>query len=168
MARYRLPEALGGGEHEEFHGADGKSPAPYGTQAFLIAVDGSSINPSTDGGYVVYVAKDLLTEVKPPLPPEPRNTGAVVEVEGMGLWVRSITSSTATPWLGVHSRQTLSWAELCDSGTPIRYVPDPFAGIVVYEGRNGPVRLDPARVHILRDEPLADWERDLLERGATP
>jgi len=121
--RYRLPDALGGGEYEE---CPPTVPAPYGTCAFLLALDGSSINPSTDGGYVVYVAKDLLTEVKPPLPLEPVTNGTVVRLDGGGLWARSITGTGAN-WLGVHSRQLSTWSELCQLGTPVVLVPDPFA-----------------------------------------
>ena len=73
--RYKLPEALGGGELDEYRHVDGGTEAPVGTVAFLVE------------GCIVAVARGLLTEVKPPLPEEPP-FGAVVLDSDEQAWQR--------------------------------------------------------------------------------
>lgn len=68
--RYRFPPELGGGEHDEYRHVDGGTEAPQGTVAFLV------------NGCIVAVARALLVEVEPPLPPEPPLGSVVLDVTG--------------------------------------------------------------------------------------
>ena len=116
MTTYRLPDALGGGEYEEYRHVNGGTEAPAGTVAFL------------EAGCIFTVARRLLTEVKPPPPPEPP-VGSIVHLAS---------------YYGVYERVDRGWlltsdaaGRACDctllrlnSGdAPVRLVPDPFAGL---------------------------------------
>ena len=107
MARYRLPEALGGGECIFY--AKGYAPG-------CVIVELVDVAP----GLRVEIEEVALTEVKPPLPPEPPN--GVVYIEGWGYWQKF-----SGFWEGTVSRKCNSWADVCALGTPVRLVPDPFA-----------------------------------------
>jgi len=114
MTRYRLPEALGGGEMEEYRKVSGGTEAPTGTVAFLL------------DGCLICVAKSLLAEVAPPLPEEPP-AGSAVAV-GSYVYQRS-DAERDNHWLVTGAVFGSSWAELCSGAEPpVRLVPDPLAG----------------------------------------
>jgi len=113
--RYRLPEALGGGEYEEHRRADGSTEAPMGTVAFL------------ENGALVCVARVLLTEVKPPMPPEPPVGSFVHLASYYGVYER-----VDRGWISANdaAAEVYEWDTLLrlNSGdTPVQLVPYPFA-----------------------------------------
>lgn len=108
--RYRLPEALGGGEYEEYLRADGSTGAPVGTVAFV------------ENGALFCVARALLTEVKPPEPP----VGSLVHLASY----HGVYERLDRGWASMKDGGAYGWGELLllNSGdTPVRLVPDPFA-----------------------------------------
>jgi len=116
--RYKLPEALGGGELDEYRHVDGGTEAPVGTVAFLVE------------GCIVAVARGLLTEVKPPLPEEPP-FGAVVLDSDEQAWQRFMPTPpgdrSGVEWSCAGEGADECWAGLQTYGPLTRLVPDPFA-----------------------------------------
>ena len=111
MPRYRLPDALGGEEMDDLEEAG----APIGTVAFILE------------GHLVCVARGLLTEVEPPLPPEPP-VGSVVRAqapgrESGGRWVFEHTDDGV--WYTTAHDRPYEWRDL-RAGAPVLLVPDPF------------------------------------------
>lgn len=190
--KYRLPDALGGNEYEEYRNSDGSTEAPAGTVAFL------------ESGCIFAVARALLVEVEEPLPPEPPD-GAVVRIRRDALTFvaerddQTTTASGEWHWYTTHVCDPSSWSEVAHNATEItRLVPDPFGKPVNDTCKPGDRVLIEAkvlgtsvsarpRVRTVRpglhgstgyfdmtdvtvypfptNEPLADWERDLLEGG---
>lgn len=117
--RYRLHSALGGGEYDD------AGDRTIGTVGFQFdGIEG-----------LVYLPRKVLTEVKPPLPPEPP-VGSVVLVgadpahdarSGLvsGLVSRRYGAGWSTP--GDDSGEFATWTEVCDGGPPVLLVPDPLA-----------------------------------------
>jgi hypothetical protein len=106
MTTYRLPEVLGGAEAELIQWNDKHYPS-------FASLD--------IGGVVVIVPQEHLTEVKPPLPPEPEKPAYVVD-RTEHVWQRRRTG-----WQCITGGQQ-SWADLWrDFGPLSRLVPDPFA-----------------------------------------
>jgi hypothetical protein len=125
MTTYRLPEALGGGEVE------------------VEIVPNPSVTRRTDNGFVRVLIKtddesfpialpfSVLTEVEPPLPPEPDGPAYVVDRDE-NVWQRRRTG-----WQRITGGQQ-SWAELWrDFGPLTRLVPDPFAERIELPWRSG-------------------------------
>jgi len=79
-------------------------------------------------GTVVYVPRDLLTEVKPPLPPEPP-VGSVVRNRYNQVYVRS--GRETYPWSLAGGVGTYDWVHVLAKGpgwvAPVLLVPDPLA-----------------------------------------
>lgn len=113
MKTYRLPEALGGGEFEEYRHASGSTEAPVGTVAFLV------------NGCLICVGVALLTEVKPALL-EPPNEAAVAV--GRQIYRRDdvVADDDDYRWFGAGSTTPSSWAQLNERGTPRLLILDPF------------------------------------------
>jgi hypothetical protein len=121
--RYRLPEALGGGEYDEHRRPDGSMEAPVGNVAFL------------ENGCLFTVALALLAKVEPPLPPEPPH-GSIVRVSpGGGVFERG----AGDVWFRreINSNLGYDWGHLCGEGAPVRLVPDPAAGVELPWRGNG-------------------------------
>lgn len=112
MSRYKMPEVLGGGEFEEHpRGTPTAAEAPSGTVAFLI------------NGCLVCVAAGLLTAVKPPLPEEPPvGSFVLVTVQSKVLHRRN---DAGIDWWDYLGKCWLTWAQVCELGTPVRLVPAP-------------------------------------------
>ena len=104
--RYRLPEVLGGGEYEVSW--QHETNAPIGTVPFIV-----------ERGCIVYVAKALLTEVKPPMPEEPP-VGSVGRCDEGYIHIRQGRSWTN------HDDVPATWSEVYSHGFTL-LVPDPFA-----------------------------------------
>lgn len=120
MTRYRLPEALGGGEYEEYVHLDGGTEAPVGTVAFL------------EDGVLFCVGRGLLTEVKAPLPSEPP-VGAFVHLASyFGVYERvdrGWISANEPSGGAAHEWEALR--RLNSGDAPVRLLPEPFTGPVV-------------------------------------
>lgn len=117
--RYRLPDALGGGECT-IKDKDQR----YGPDRYVRATVGEG-----DEAITVDLLRGLLTEVKAPLPEEPP-VGAIVMVDGEAVQHFDEPYEGKFDWASVGSPKRLSWVQLCDlalPGTPTRLVPDPFA-----------------------------------------
>lgn len=119
---YRFPDQLGGGEYEEHRRLDGSTEGPVGTKAFLI------------NECLVCVAKNLLTEVPPPLPPEPGNR-TVVRITSPATHIsviaerddRAGTAEGALRWYTT-AEGPCQWGDLVHPASIVtRLVPDPFA-----------------------------------------
>lgn len=114
MTRYRLPDALGGGEieaEEMWGGCAGGRPE------YLVA--GSRITITMPEG-------TPMEAVAPPLPPEPP-VGTVVLV---GMVFEQVLRRYEHGWAGPGDErgEYATWAEVCSLGTPVLLVPDPLAG----------------------------------------
>jgi hypothetical protein len=108
VTTYRLPEALGGGEVEIV------TPAWAGNAITceVALVDQPDVK--------VLLARSLLTEVEPPLPPEPDGPAYVVDRDE-NVWQRRRTGG----WQRIVGGQR-SWADLWREFGPLtRLVPDP-------------------------------------------
>lgn len=114
MTRYRLPDALGGGEVDVLHG---------------FARDDGRLDCDVVGVGVITVPARALVEVKPPLPdepahPTPGNLSYFVDRYGVA-WHNSIHHDQ---WQSSGGRPNLSWGDLWLNAGPLtRLVPDPFA-----------------------------------------
>jgi hypothetical protein len=97
VTRYRLPDVLGGGELDRWHTVE----APVGTIAFIV------------NGHLVCVAVKLLTEVEPPLPPEPPVGSVVLDRKGHA-WqaVGPEFDDIPAAWYCTHDTMDQTWAEL--------------------------------------------------------
>jgi hypothetical protein len=119
-ATYRLPVSLGGATLAEHRRVDGSTEAPPGTVAFLL------------NGCLVCVARGLLTQVEPALPPPEPPVGSVVRcvVQGVSHAVERLDDETPHPSDPWYPRLFgwLSWADVNAEGTPVLLVPDPAAG----------------------------------------
>jgi hypothetical protein len=116
MTKYRLPEALGGGEFEEYRHVDGGTEAPVGTVAFLL------------DGCIFTVGRKLLTEVPPPLPPEPPEDSFITSrFEGqISVWFHGPYDWWKVGAAGQQPPRT--WPQIverCPDWTLL--IPDPFA-----------------------------------------
>lgn len=107
MTRYRLPEALGGGEFE--------ASEVHAQKAGFVS-----------GEHVVWIPVAWLTKVEPPLPPEPPLWAVVVDKhervwqhvsDGRGEWTCTVADLGA------------EWDELQEYAPLVRLVPDPAAGV---------------------------------------
>jgi hypothetical protein len=107
MTTYRLPEALGGGELESMASDSVRYP--------------NLIGFCTEGEWF-WVAKGLLTEVKE-LPEEPP-VGSFVLVDATVLQRKD---SAGIDWWDYGQQTWRTWEQVCQFGTPVRLVPDPFA-----------------------------------------
>lgn len=110
--RYKLPEWLGG--HEvDVHGTRGDGQ---------LIVTPRGIGPTGVNPTEIHIDRDELTEVKPPLPPEPGPLAVVRDRHGMA-WQRE--AGTGSPdWLSLSDHKT--WQELnADLGPLTLLVPDP-------------------------------------------
>lgn len=138
-ARYRLPEHLGGGECHIV--SEVRSVARWATNEVIVEM----VAPAA--GLRLQLNRDALTKVEPPLPPEPQEHGAVVAVGSIGraLYERD---DDALRWIGLHDKAWYSWAEICETGTPVRLVPDPAAGVELpwVIGKDDVGRLDSTQV----------------------
>jgi hypothetical protein len=114
VTRYRLPEALGGGEYEAVR---------QGGRAGVVLI-GFDI---PDVGSVD-LPRSILVEVEEPPPPEPE-IGAIVLADGRP-WIH--TQHCWPSWLGTGGFEA-SWKDLLGdySDLPVRLVPDPAAGVVL-------------------------------------
>jgi len=112
MTTYRLPEALGGGEVEIV------TPAWAGNAIIceVALVDQPDVKVS--------LARSLLTEVEPPLPPEPA-PGSVLRCNDGYLHIRRGSGMARSD----HREGYSTWAEIVASHDQplVRLVPDPFA-----------------------------------------
>lgn len=112
--RYRLPESLGGGEFEAF--IDYHRVGELGADFVRFDVPGVGLVDIERGG---------LTEVKPPLPPEPP-IGSVVRDKNGRVWV-SLQGPTPYVWQSTVGGKE-RWADLVAGRGPLTLlVPDPFA-----------------------------------------
>lgn len=113
-ARYRLPEALGGGVMEEYrHVSGGGSEAPVGTVAFLL------------DGCLMCLARGLLTEVPPPLPEEPP-AGFYRATDGTD--GKTLAERDGDDWYVGGCGGPLPWDAVGSNyDTFVRLVADPFA-----------------------------------------
>ncbi len=110
MTRYRLPDALGGGEYEE----EPITGAIASCKGFVI------------DGHTVAIHVALLTAVAAPLPPEPP-VGTIAQV-GAALYQRR--STTGLDWVNLRTDAWMTWQSLCERagpGEPVIFVPDPKA-----------------------------------------
>jgi hypothetical protein len=107
--RYRLPEVLGGGEY------NGTPTSFAGTEYRCFDVDGVNF----------YVRLADLTEAKPPLPPEPPVRSVVLAEAPFATPV--VFFRYPNGWAEPAGSTYYDWAKVCSYGTPVRYVPDPFA-----------------------------------------
>jgi hypothetical protein len=108
--KYRLPEALGGGELESMASGSVRYP--------------NLIGFCTEGEWF-WVAKGLLTEVKE-LPEEPP-VGSFVLVDATVLQRKD---SAGIDWWDYGQQTWRTWVQLCDLAlpdVPVLLVPDPFA-----------------------------------------
>jgi hypothetical protein len=120
--RYRLPEALGGGEREGEYFWSGCAGAMH-EHRFKV--------PNV--GYVTVSTREPLTKVGPPLPPEPPDVGAVVQVVDVApgsfrVFERG-PESAGERWWPAGDGAAVAWEHICGLGTPVRLVPDPAAGV---------------------------------------
>jgi hypothetical protein len=109
MTRYQLPDALGGGEYDE---------API--TGAIASCKGFIID-----GHTVAVHEALLTEVVPPLPPEPP-PGSVVRACGRVFEQRP--DGEPGRWFDTWTNGWTRWSKVCEEGPPALLVPDPLAG----------------------------------------
>jgi len=109
MARYVLPAELGGGEVEATN--ESYSGLPH-----LVAFDVDD--------RVVVVHRELLTSVKPPLPPEPP-VGSIVRCDEGYIHIRQ----SGRGWTGHDADRFTSWPLICrDCDGAVPLVPDPLVG----------------------------------------
>jgi hypothetical protein len=110
VVRYRLPEALGGGEVEGLGKTD---RAPVNPNLVGLKVD----------GYYVWVPALALTEVETPLPPEPP-VGSVV-LDGLGrAWQHVAALPTTEWWWCNHDVADTDWATVQTYGPLTLMVPE--------------------------------------------
>jgi hypothetical protein len=121
MPRYRLHDALGGEEMDDLEEAG----APIGTVAFILE------------GHLVCVARGLLTEVKPPLPPE-LPVGLYQDANGQ-VWQHE------SNWWGPGAEVATDWENAHRHGPFTRLVPDPFAEPVTLPWRCNGVEVQQTR-----------------------
>jgi hypothetical protein len=113
--RYKLPEALGGGEFDD------AGDWTIGTVAFRFdGIEG-----------LVYLPRALLTEVRPPLPEEPP-VGTVVRAllpdeDEQWVFERLGRRTDGKDWGAAGRDEAFAWADLNVRATPVVLVPDPFA-----------------------------------------
>jgi hypothetical protein len=116
MTRYKLPEALGGGEvivGERW--PDGRTTVTA---------------PMVDDGTVhLRLPLDLLTEVAEPLPEEPP-IGSVVRAQLVDedeprMWQLITDHDYGAGWYAAGLGMCFEWAALCKRGTPVPLVPAP-------------------------------------------
>jgi len=154
VTRYRLPEALGGGEVEGRLIRTGVSVGVGSWPVILAQVEGIG---------EISVPVSAVTEVKPPLPKEPPNFSTVRI--GSRAYVRYDLLPDELNWYGSHGRN--SWAELVAKSMestgfpPVVLVPDPLAE---------PVKLpwhavDPHSYHRVQ---VRVSDADFAEDGAPP
>ncbi len=128
MTWYKLPEALGGGEHEAVaeHGDD-RAFELVGVRDWLWLHVGD------------------LTEVKPPFPPEPPVGSVVIDNDG-DAWQRNPEAAKTQPgteWVSAMGIDPTSWAYLNETHGPItRLVRYPFAESVALPQQNGIIVVD--------------------------
>lgn len=103
--RYRLPDALGGGEFGGYvHG---------GVATFEVPGVGRVMLP-----------EESVAEVAPPLPPEPKALASVVQIGASFFEKRD---DAGINWFDVGANTWVTWEQVCSVGTPTVLVPDPFA-----------------------------------------
>jgi hypothetical protein len=125
--RYRLPEALGGGECRVLN-------PPSGNGVYVRVTLGEG-----DEAFTIDIDRNLLTEIREPLPEEPP-FGAVVMVDGEACQHFDTPYEEELVWAIVGSPKRISWVQLCDlalPGEPTRLIPDPFAEPVELPWKNG-------------------------------
>ena len=111
MTRYRLPEVLGGGEHEASN-----EQTPMGSYA--VRFDLGLSRP-------LYLDLRDLTEVQPPLPPEPP-IKSVVRAQLVGEsepWVFERGALNSARWFTTGGSESYKWEQLCEVDTPVQLVP---------------------------------------------
>jgi hypothetical protein len=111
--KYRLPEALGGGECV----LDGRV---FENSASIYAR--VKVGEGEDS-FTIDLNRHLLTEIKDPLPEEPP-VGAFVLVN-TSVFQRKDTAGI--DWWDYGQQTWRNWEEVCEFGTPVSLVPDPFA-----------------------------------------
>lgn len=133
--RYRLPEALGGGEVEVLHG-------------FARLEDDGRVDVKMEGlSEVATVPRTWLTKVEPPLPPEPPVGAVVVDSEG-DAWQRRKNEWGVRHWVTPTSGDQ-DWATLVEHYGPLtRLVPDPAAGVELPWGTQPRVWVDESMVGV--------------------
>jgi hypothetical protein len=125
--RYRLPEALGGGE---VRGREVRTGVSVGVGSFpVVLAEVDSIGEIT-------VPLSAMTKVEPPLPPEPPDRAVVYICDpegGPGILAERNDDSAPSPdtgrrwWAG---GLWYGWPWLCNRPVaPVRLVPDPAAGV---------------------------------------
>ncbi len=112
MTRYKLPEVLGGGEHES-----------VGTHGAMVGFELDGVTGR------LWLTTTDLTEVKPPLPPEPpvgTFAYAVVDDLNCGETVLHRRSETGIDWLDLRRQRWFTWADICSWPiVPVLLVPAP-------------------------------------------
>lgn len=131
MARYKLPDALGGGE-VTLREKDQR----YGPDRYVRVQVGEG-----DEAFTVDLLRGLLIQVD--LPEEPP-IGAVVMVDGEACQHFDLgdDNDSAKCWASVGSTERWSWVQLCDlalPGEPMRLVPAAASEPVVLPWVYGPV-----------------------------
>jgi hypothetical protein len=106
MTRYRFHDSLGGGEHEA------TTDHTIGTVGFKF--------PGIEE--IVYIPRRVLTEVKPPLPPEPEGyTTVLAMIEGVEAACRRLGNWW---WTASADSNPRSWEQLCEHSEPVLLVPE--------------------------------------------
>jgi hypothetical protein len=111
--RYRFPPELGGGEHEAAWAAPGLDDPAVGDIPFNLP--GFSRR--------LWLPLEVLTKIQPDAPPP----GSIVQI-GTRFFQRR--DDAGIDWQDLASGIWQTWAQACEGGSPIRFVPDPFADSV--------------------------------------
>ena len=139
--RYRLPDELGGHEckvrqrHAVSWGGEAADP------------DAATVDVQIRGERLSFVVPlDWLTEVKPPLPPEPTELGYYLATELSGK-VEIFERRQAYWWkltANLLPRGVCSWKDIHDDTrlTFVRLVPDPLAELVELPAKFGRISVD--------------------------